>query len=175
MRKILIVDDSIEGRELLKRILNKRGYPHIITAGSAEAAFEILEKNEKSSDIDLVLLDIVMPGMDGIEACTRIKKTDSLKDIPVIMVTGMDNMTMLEQAFRAGAMDYIKKPYSTLELTARVRNALKLKQEMDQRKSRELELIDVTEELKEFLMSGDQPLTFRQWYSVTWVKIPVQV
>lgn len=151
MNTILIVDDTFESRELLKRNLMKWGCYRVITANSASEAFQILEGTSKfgKTTIDLILLDVVMPGMDGIEACIKIKSDERLTDIPIIMVTGMEQISVLEEAFKAGAMDFIKKPFNMLELNARIRSALKLKQEMDKRKARERELIEVTAELKE--------------------------
>lgn len=149
MGKILIVDDSLESRELLKRILLKCGYSHIVVVSSAEEGFQVLNEGIAFLEFDLILLDVLMPGMDGIEACKTISSNEKYKDIPIIMVTGIDDSKALEQAFQAGAMDYIKKPYDHLELTARIRNALKLKQEMDIRKAREQDLLEVTQELKE--------------------------
>lgn len=150
MGRMLIVDDSIESRTLLKRILVRSGYEDVIEASSGEAAIELLYAQDNTNQsIDLILLDVVMPGMNGIDVCKKIKEDDRFIDLPIIMVTGMDDVSILEQAFKAGAMDYIKKPYYTLELHARIGNALKLKQEMDKRKARERELLDVTEELQE--------------------------
>jgi class 3 adenylate cyclase len=94
-------------------------------------------------------MDIRMPGMDGIAACRRIKAVPQLHDIPIIMVTSSDDTGDLQLAFDAGAMDYLIKPPNTVELLARVRSALKLKQEMDARKARERELLDLAQLLHE--------------------------
>ena len=89
----------------------------------------------------MVLLDIVMPEMDGVEACARIRNDPRYGDLPIIMVTSLDDMNSLSNAFVAGATDYVTKPVNRVELVARVRAALKLKQELDRRKARESELL----------------------------------
>jgi PleD family two-component response regulator len=88
-----------------------------------------------------VLLDIMMPEMDGIETCARIRNDIRYVDTPIIMVTSLDDMDSLSNAFLAGANDYISKPLNRIELIARVRAALKLKAELDRRQARERELL----------------------------------
>jgi PleD family two-component response regulator len=90
----------------------------------------------------VVLLDILMPEMDGVEACARIRNDLRYTDLPVIMVTALDDMDSLANAFVAGATDYITKPVNRVELVARVRSALRLKQELDRRLARERELLN---------------------------------
>ena len=137
--EILIVDDSKSSRLLLKTILHKAGYKDILVAECAKDAFEMLgmnaEKRKPGSDnFDLILMDIEMPEIDGIEACQRIKKIWSLIDIPIIMVTASTDVANLQKAFDRGAIDYISKPVRKVELLARIRSVLKLKEEMDRRK-----------------------------------------
>jgi PleD family two-component response regulator len=88
-----------------------------------------------------VLLDVVMPEVDGIEACARIRSDERYADTPIIMVTSLDDMDGLANAFVAGASDYIIKPVNRVELLARVRAALKLKTELERRLARERELL----------------------------------
>lgn len=99
------------------------------------------------SEIDLILMDIEMPEIDGIEACRRIKENQQLQDIPIIMVTAKSEAEDLQTAFEAGVVDYITKPLNKVELRARVRSVLRLKDEMDQRKAREKDLLKTTKEL----------------------------
>lgn len=89
-----------------------------------------------------------MPEVDGIEACRNVKKREWLADVPVIMVTATTEKDDLQQAFSAGAMDFIKKPLDRVELLARVRSALKLKHETTRRKARETELLELTRQLQ---------------------------
>jgi len=144
---ILIVDDTPVNLVLLEDILRQEGYSDIHCAGSAKEAFEFLATPE-GREVDLVLMDLVMPGMDGIEACRHLKGQEATKDIPVVMITVRDDTEALEQAFAAGAADYIIKPVKEAELISRVRSVLRLKMEIDKRKFREAELLKMTEQLE---------------------------
>ena len=120
------------------------GYTDIVTAGSGWEALKVLDvgrNSEEKPTIDVVLLDIVMPEMDGVEACARIRNDTRYGDLPIIMLTSLDDMSSLSNAFVAGATDYVTKPVNRVELVARVRAALKLKQELDRRQERERELL----------------------------------
>ena len=148
---ILIVDDSVDNRLLFKYILEKAGYEEILTVVSAHEAFKVLGIEDSSvadTGVDLILMDIMMPEMDGIEACRRIKSVERLRDIPIIMVTAKTGESDLEAAFAAGAIDYITKPLRGIELLVRLRSALNLKKEIDRRKNREQELLNLNRELK---------------------------
>jgi DNA-binding response OmpR family regulator len=122
------------------------GYEEIHTADSATTAFAFLAiggpVTATPSPVDLVLLDIVMPEIDGIEACARIRNDPRHADVPIIMITQLSDTDSLANAFVAGATDYITKPLNRVELLARVRSALKLKSELDRRQARERELLD---------------------------------
>ena len=147
---ILLVDDAEEMRLLISRQLRKAGYTRVIDAPSAAEAFSILglDMDDKTVvDIDLIIMDIVMPEIDGIEACRRIKENDRFEDVPIIMITALADKGILQSAFDAGAMDYITKPVDKLELIARVRSSLRLKDEMEKRRERERELIVMSREL----------------------------
>ena len=148
---ILIVDDTPEIRNMLSVILESAGYQDLLFAASAAEAFERLGMNSSGvspMDVDVVLMDIVMPDLDGVEACRRIKAVERFCDTPIIMVTAMSEAGFLEAAFAAGAVDYLTKPVNALELLARLRSALKLKREMDRRKAREQELEQALREVK---------------------------
>jgi diguanylate cyclase (GGDEF)-like protein len=93
-------------------------------------------------------MDLTMPEIDGITAIRHIRAVPALRDIPIIVVTGRVEPENLKKAFDAGAMDYITKPMHEVELFARVRSALKLKQEIDQRKAREHELVQTMKQLE---------------------------
>ena len=93
--------------------------------------------------VDLILMDISMPEIDGIMACQQIHAADHLADIPILMVTASTEAEDLELAFAAGALDYITKPLNKIELLARVRSALLLKHEIDRRKAAERELAEL--------------------------------
>ncbi len=150
---ILIVDDSPDQHLLLRSILAKAGHDQIVAVDSAQAAFTTLnlEGTQLSVKIDLILMDVLMPQIDGVEACRRIKQQAHLRDIPIIMVTAKNDLNNLKEAFSAGAMDYINKPVNEVELLARVASALTLKNEMDRRKEREAELHRSNQELQRAL------------------------
>ena len=150
---ILIVDDSPDQHLLLRSILIKAGYNEIIAVDSARAAFDTLHLDGTlaSAAIDLILMDVLMPDIDGVAACRHIKQQAHLQDIPIIMVTAQTDTNNLKDAFSAGAMDYINKPVNGIELLARVSSALRLKSEMDCRKEREAELCRKNEELQRAL------------------------
>lgn len=150
--RILIVDDDAAFRIVLKAFLQWAGYTDLVMASSPEQALELLNKmdqNEAEPHADLILMDITMPGINGIETTRLIRQNSRLDDIPIIMVTASDAEETLSEAFEAGAVDYIKKPLNKIELRARIRSALKLKQETDQRKAREQELFEANRLLQE--------------------------
>lgn len=150
--KILIIDDSDTSRLLLESILRHAGHADIALAGSAQEAFRILELDNTGAGecpVDAILMDLMMPDMDGIEATRRIKAVGRLRDIPIVMVTVNADQQSLEQAFQAGAIDYITKPVNRIELRVRVHSVLKLKEEIDQHRIRERELMDLAGRLAE--------------------------
>jgi len=150
--KILVVDDSRHVRTQLKLLLKSADYTDLLFAETASEAFGFLgvdSTEEEASSVDLILLDIIMPDIDGINSCRILKTIERLRDIPIIMVTGDTSEESLQQAFEAGATDYITKPLKKIELLARVGAALRLKQETDARKHRELQLKAREQELLE--------------------------
>ena len=125
--RILVVDDSEDFRDLTEGALLSAGYTDIVTASSGWEAMKILDvgrATEEKPTVDVALLDIVMPEMDGVEACARIRNDSRYGDLPIIMVTSLDDMNSLSNAFVAGATDYVTKPINRVELIARVRAAL---------------------------------------------------
>jgi len=119
---ILIVDDNRENLRVVSNYLKETGY-QIALAMSGEDAFKVLA----SEKIDLILLDIMMPGMDGYEVCEKLKKDEKLKFIPVIFLTAKTDTDDIVRGFQAGGVDYITKPFKKEELFARVNNHVELK------------------------------------------------
>ena len=147
---ILIVDDSEEQRELLALILKTAGYRSVLFAESAEEALKRLgigAAPHPSERIEVVLMDFLMPGMDGLEACRRIRSEERLKHLPVIVVTAKTEPPDLMDAYTAGATDYIRKPVLPMELVARVSMAMTMKEEFDNQEEHEHELEAKTKEL----------------------------
>ena len=103
--KILIVDDNQSNRELLERRLKKYGFTCVQASGGKEA-LNILKKE----DIDLILLDVLMPDMNGIEVLNEIRNSDLQPDLPVIMVSGFDDVRSVAKCIAIGASDYLSKP-----------------------------------------------------------------
>jgi CheY-like chemotaxis protein len=158
---ILIVDDSKEQRELLSMILQTAGYRSLLFAGSAVEALKrvgIGADSRPSERIEVVLMDLLMPGMDGLEACRRIRSEERLKHLPVIVVTAKTDPPDLVDAYTAGATDYIRKPVIPMELVARVSMAMTMKEESDNREENEREL---NEEAKKLTRTVDALKTLR--------------
>jgi class 3 adenylate cyclase len=148
---ILLVDDSNIQRLALAALLEDEGYTDLLPVGSAAEALQYFRQNGPDR-IDLILMDLHMPGMNGIEACRQIKAVEERRDIPIIMVTSSTETEDLKLAFAAGAIDYITKPPNEVELLARVRSALKLKHETDQRKARERDMRQLNQQLEQVLI-----------------------
>ena len=121
-KRILLVDDEVVNLEILTSSLQENNY-YVENARDAEEALKILAEN----GFDLILLDVGMPGMDGFELCSRLKKDPLTRDIPVIFITGRKDSYSVAEGLGLGASDYIGKPISEVELLARVKNHLNLK------------------------------------------------
>jgi two-component system, sensor histidine kinase and response regulator len=120
--RILIVDDERHNRQLLEVMLTPEGF-HLLTAANGEEALAMVAQDAP----DLILLDIMMPGLDGYQVTARIKGNPATKNIPVIMVTALDDRDAQMLGLNAGAEDFLTKPVHRAELCARVRNLLRLK------------------------------------------------
>ena len=105
--EILIVDDIPANLNLLRQTLESEGYT-IIGAPSGEVALQIAARAQP----DLILLDVMMPGIDGFETCRYLKADDATADIPVIFITAKEETESLVEGFRVGGVDYITKPFN---------------------------------------------------------------
>ncbi|GGA23194.1 SpoIIE family protein phosphatase [Psychrobacillus lasiicapitis] len=140
---ILMVDDNSVNLFVIESILKKAGYENCHPLNSAEELFQYLRLDEKEAPapmVDLILLDIMMPKIDGIEACRRIQQDERLKEIPIIFLTALNDSRHLVEAFEVGGTDYVTKPIDKLEFLARVRLALRLKFEKDRNKEQEAKM-----------------------------------
>jgi CheY-like chemotaxis protein len=121
-RVVLIVDDEEPNRQLLSALLSAQGYTAKV-ACDGPAALEAV----KAGGIDLMLLDVMMPGMDGVEACQRIRKELGIRDLTIVFVTALSDRESRLRAKLAGADDFLVKPIDSFELTFRVANWMKLR------------------------------------------------
>ena len=134
---VLVVDDTPINLEVVSEVLSDAGF-EVAIATDGERAI----KQVGMSQPDLILLDVMMPGIDGFETCRRLKASPATCDIPVIFMTALSDITDKETGFQLGAVDYITKPFHETELLARVTTHLKLRhlhqtleQQVDQRTS----------------------------------------
>ncbi len=132
---ILIVDDVVDNIQVAMSILKEDNY-QFSYAQSGEEALKLL----KNSVFDLVLLDIMMPGIDGFEVCRRIKDDPLMMDIPVVFLTAKVDIDSLSEGFSVGGVDYITKPFNSDELLMRVRTHVKLYQSQKLLKENNLSL-----------------------------------
>ncbi len=121
MKTILVIDDLPENVFMLQDRLENEGY-QIITAYDGKSGIE----KTRIEMPDLILMDIMMPGITGIEACKILVNDEKTKHIPIILVTAKSGAEDTKEGLEAGAFDYIKKPFNKIELLARVKSALKL-------------------------------------------------
>ena len=115
MEKILVVDDEKHIRDLIKFNLDKAGF-QVLTAADGKEALKILNNN-----IDLIVLDLMLPEIDGLEVCRKMRADDKLKNIPIIMLTAKGEEVDRILGLEMGADDYMTKPFSPRELTARIK------------------------------------------------------
>jgi len=147
--KILVVDDNEQNLTLIRVILRRHGYESLLAHSGEEALRHVLQDPP-----DLIILDVMMPGMDGIEVCQRLKDDDETRLIPIIIMTALDQPADKIRGIEAGADDFLTKPVNQAELMARVRTALKLKRTIDRKVGT---LLHIQDQLSKFV-----PLAVRQ-------------
>ena len=124
---ILIVDDYPKNLQILGKMLKQEGYRTSVSQ-SGKGALTFAQKKQP----DLILLDIMMPEMDGLEVCRRLKANFETRHIPVIFLTAKTETESVVSGFNAGGVDYVTKPFNAVELLARVKTQIKLKQAFDE-------------------------------------------
>jgi two-component system sensor histidine kinase/response regulator len=133
--KVLVVDDDSRIVEVFSAILERDGY-QIFSASDGQTALEIVRREQP----DIIVLDVILPGLDGIEVCRQIKGAPETRFVPVILVTGLSARARRLDGLRAGADDFLSKPIDPLELTVRVRSLLRTKQLHDEVETNRREL-----------------------------------
>lgn len=121
--KILIVDDIAKNIQMAMNILKNEGYK-MFYAKSGEMAINLI----KEHDFSLILLDIMMPNMDGFEVCSKLKSDAQTKDIPIIFLSGKDSSQDIELAYEIGGIDYVVKPFISIELITKVNTYVRLQE-----------------------------------------------
>lgn len=148
-KRILIVDDESVNRKMLRMVLQKLGHIQTLEAEGGSRAVEMAQFEVP----DLILMDIMMPGMDGLEACRKIKEMETTENIPIIFLSALDDAQSKAQGFAAGGVDYVSKPFEARELSSRVLAHLALKEQTDLLQGRssrlEAEVHKRTQELEE--------------------------
>ncbi|MEW5807071.1 MAG: response regulator transcription factor, partial [Acidobacteriota bacterium] len=159
MARILVVDDEKDIVELVKYNLEKEG----LQVSTASNGFDALNVIHKSTP-DLILLDIMMPQLDGLEVCRRLKKDDSLRDIPIIFLTAKSEEVDKVLGLEMGGDDYITKPFSIRELIARVKAVIRRKEKVTPAERRKFGEILVDFARYEVMLKGKPvPLTAKEF------------
>ena len=123
--KILVADDEQEIRNLLDHFLKGQGYEVVLASDGNQALKLAAEENPQ-----VIILDIKMPGLDGLEVCKRLKEKEQTKLIPVIVITGFEDNKMA--ALNIGADDFVNKPFDMAEISSRVKSALRIRHLTDE-------------------------------------------
>jgi DNA-binding NtrC family response regulator len=152
---VLVVDDEPLNVDLLEQELGAAGY-RVVPAANGEAALSAVAKERP----DLILLDVMMPGLDGYAVCKRLKQSEASRDIPVIFLTALTDTFEKVRAFKLGAVDYVTKPFQTEELLARVGTHIALRREIEAHGRSRAALHCLAEEMRHALV-GESPALAR--------------
>ena len=119
-KKVLVVDDSSTVLMMQRMVLSKHAY-EVVTAANGEDAIQVAVREKP----DLILMDVIMPKMDGFEACRRIRQEPDVQNVPIIMVTTRGEALNMEKGYESGCNDYVTKPINPAELLTKVRDYVK--------------------------------------------------
>jgi len=157
---IVIVDDNLTNLMIIEKILQKAGYDRLVLLSSARKLYQYLQLDASSPvevPVDLILMDLMMPELDGMEACRTILANERFHDLPIIFVTAMEDSYKMAEAMDAGALDYVMIPINKVELLARIRSVLRIKYEKDLRKERDKRIqyeLDLAKQVQRSMLSG---------------------
>ncbi|MCP4348847.1 MAG: response regulator [Desulfobacterales bacterium] len=140
---VLVIDDNIQNLQVLSEMLRSRNYK----VATVKDGFKAL-KFAKTKNPDIILLDIIMPEMNGFEVCRQLKSKDNTKDIPIIFISALNETEDIVKGFRAGGADYITKPFQSEEVLARVEVHLNLRRLQKHLQEKNAQLKDALEKVK---------------------------
>ena len=155
---LLVVDDNEDNRYTLTRRLRREGYANLLTANDGKQALEVL----RSQHVDLVLLDIAMPELNGYQVLEQLKHDSALRDIPVIMISAVDELDSVVRCIELGAEDYLAKPFNPTLLRARVGASLEKKRLRDEVRE-SLQRLEREMDAARRLQLGMLPRRFPEW------------
>ncbi|HMK65835.1 MAG TPA: response regulator [Thermodesulfobacteriota bacterium] len=158
---ILLVDDEETNIKLLKAHFQRAGY-NILTALNGEETINLARQKP-----DLILLDVMMPGLDGLQTCRILKKDAGTEDIPIIFLSALEDAESRTQGLEAGGVDFVSKPFNGRELLARVRNHLTIKDQERQLKEYALKLEDMVQERTRQLVHAERLATLGTFAAAT--------
>lgn len=152
--KIVVLDDNTQNLKLISDVLEDAGYDVSLCLTSNQLLDYLHEEKELP---DIIILDVMLPDMDGFEVCKRIKKSERTKDIPVIFLSARTETVDIVYGLGIGGVDYITKPFRPIELVARIQTHIEIKNIRDELKEKNIELVKLNEQLEEYAIKD--PLT----------------
>ena len=159
-KTILIIDDEEPIRELLKLTLQSAGFDSILEASDGEDGLALAARYLP----DLILLDLMLPGMDGLSVCRRLKTSPDTRMIPIIMLTAKSDESDIVVGLEMGANDYITKPFSRKVLTARIRAQFRIAEQQDQSSVLQVSGLSINKDQRRVSVSGESvSLTFSEF------------
>ena len=159
-KRILIIDDEDPIRVLLKLTLQSAGYDSVLEASNGEDGLALAVRYKP----DLILLDLMLPGMDGLSVCRRLKSSPDTQMIPIIMLTAKSDESDIVIGLEMGANDYITKPFNRKVLTARIRTQFRIAEQQDQSQVLQVSGLTLNKEQHRVSVFGETiPLTFSEF------------
>ncbi len=146
---VLIVDDNQQNLKVLGNVLKENTDYGLAFAMNGEEALEYISKSVP----DMILLDVMMPGIDGFEVCKRLQENEETADVPVIFITAKSEPEDVVRGFRVGGMDYITKPFNEAELLVRINTHMELKRSRDELEQKNRELTEAYDKIEHLALT----------------------